>query len=154
MAYSARSWDANTSNLDCACFRLIPGFKKPHRSRQHPQTAIRFREGIGPESTCHPYFDIRRNRAAWMAESGGENADNGVGIIVELHLSPQNSRISAKLAGPQAVADYGRFCETRRFVARTKHPSDVRGSAEHGKIVRTHLQQFEMLRTLSRRSSL
>ena len=84
-----------------------------------------------------------------MAESGRENADNGVGIIVELYLSPQNSRISAKPAGPQTVADYRRFRETRRFVARTKHPSDVRGSAEHGKIVRTHLQQFEMLRTLS-----
>ena len=84
-----------------------------------------------------------------MAESGRKNADNRVGIIVELHLSPQNSRISAKPAGPQAVADYDRFCETRHVVARTKHPSDVRGSAEHGKIVSTHLQQFEMLRTLS-----
>src|SRR4051794_8711381 len=84
-----------------------------------------------------------------MAKSWGKNADNRVGIIVELHLSPQNSRISAKPAGPQAVADYRRFRETRRFVARTKHPSYVRGSAEHGKIVRTHLQQFEMLRMLS-----
>src|SRR5207253_8487712 len=94
------------------------------------------------------YFDIRRNRAARMAESWWENADNGVGIIVQLYLSPENSRLSAKRAGPQTVADYDRFCETRRFVARTKHPSDVRGSAEHGKIVRTHLQQFEMLRML------
>ena len=83
-----------------------------------------------------------------MAESGRENADDSVGITVELYLSPQNCRISAKLAGPQTVADYRRFRETRRFVARTKHPSDVRGSAEHGKIVRTHLQQFETLRTV------
>ena len=83
-----------------------------------------------------------------MAESWRENADNGVGIIVQLYLSPENSRISAKRAGPQTVADDRRFRETRRFVARTKHPSDVRGSAEHGKIVRTHLQQFEALRTL------
>src|SRR5207253_9457842 len=83
-----------------------------------------------------------------MAESGRKNADNRVGIVVELHLSPQNSRISAKPAGPQAVADDDRFSEARHVVARTKHPSDVSGNAEHGKIVRTHLQQFEMLRTL------
>src|SRR5438045_9187672 len=84
-----------------------------------------------------------------MAESRGKNTDNRVGIIVEFHLSPQNSRISAKPAGPQAVADDDRFCETRHVVARTKHPSDVRGRAEHGERVSTHLQQFEMLRTLS-----
>src|SRR5262249_56217 len=84
-----------------------------------------------------------------MAESGRENADNAVGIIVELYLSPQNPRTPTKPAGPQTVADYCRFRETRRFVARTKHPSDVRGSAEHGEIIRTHLQQFETLRTLS-----
>src|SRR5262250_1799135 len=84
-----------------------------------------------------------------MAESGRKNADDGVGIIVELYLSPQNSRISAKLAGPHTVADDCRFRETRRVVARTKPPSDVRGRSEHGKIVRTHFQQFEMLRTLS-----
>src|SRR5262245_2803894 len=83
-----------------------------------------------------------------MPESGREHADDGVGIVVELYLSPQNSRISTKLAGPQTVADYCRFRETRRFVARTKHPSDLRGSTEHRKIVRTHLQQFETLRTL------
>src|SRR5438034_2594690 len=83
-----------------------------------------------------------------MAEPGRKNADNRVGIIVELHLSPQNSRISAKPAGPQAVADYDRFCHTLRFVLRTKHPSDVGGNAEHGKIVRTYLQQFEVLRML------
>src|SRR5258708_23342249 len=88
-----------------------------------------------------------------MAESGRENADDGVGIIVELYLSPQNSRISAKPAGPETVADYCRFRETRRFVARTKHPSDVRVRAEHGKIVRTHLQQFQTLRTPSARQS-
>src|SRR5207302_1844000 len=64
-------------------------------------------------------------------------------------LSPQNSRFSAKPAGPQAVADDDRFSETRHVVARIKHPSDVRGRAEHGKIVSTYLQQFEMLRTLS-----
>ena len=84
-----------------------------------------------------------------MAESGRENADNGVGIIVELNLSPENSRLSAKPAGPQTVADYCRFRETRRFVARTEHPPDVCGNTEHGKIVRTHLQQFETFRTLS-----
>src|SRR5881394_1347932 len=84
-----------------------------------------------------------------MAESGRKNADNRVGIIVELHLSPQHSRISAKLAGPQAVADDDRFSETRHVVARIKHSSDVRGRAEYGKIVGAHLQYFEMLRALS-----
>src|SRR5262245_39906588 len=83
-----------------------------------------------------------------MAESRREHADDGVGIVVELYLSPQDSRISAELAGPQTVADDCRFRETRRVVARTKHPSDVCGRAEHGKIVRTHLQQFETLRTI------
>src|SRR6478752_5058305 len=83
-----------------------------------------------------------------MAESLRENTDNGVGIIVQLYLSPENSRISAKRAGPQTVADYRRVREARRFVARTEHPSDVRGGTEHGKIVRTYLQQFETLRTL------
>src|SRR5262245_34452863 len=83
-----------------------------------------------------------------MAESWGANPDNGVGIVVELHLSPQTSRISAKPSGPQTVADHGGFGETLRFVSRAKHSPKVRGSAEHGKIVRTHLQQFEMLRTL------
>src|SRR5581483_5429141 len=85
---------------------------------------------------------------AWMAESGRENADNGVGIIVQLYLSPEHSRIPAKRAGPQTVADDRRLRETWRFVARTKHPSDVRGRAEHGKIVGTHLHQFEALRIL------
>src|SRR5262249_23323710 len=94
------------------------------------------------------YFDIRRHRAARMAESGREHADDGVGIVVELYLSPQHSRISPKPAGPQTVADDCRFRETRRLVARTKHPSDVRGGAEHRGIVRTHFHQFEMLRTI------
>src|SRR6476661_7388103 len=116
-------------------------------SGDDPQAALWFREGIGPESTCHPYFDVRRDRAARMAESGREHADDGVWIIVELYLSPQNSRISAELTGPQAVADDCRFRETRRLVARTKHPSDVRGGAEHGKIVGTHFHQLETLRT-------
>src|SRR5262249_58901262 len=84
-----------------------------------------------------------------MAESGREHADDGVRIVVELYLSPQHSRISAKPAGPQTVADDCRFREPRRCVARTKHPSDVRGRAKHGEIVRTHLQQFKMLRTFS-----
>ena len=105
--------------------------QKPYRSGRIPHAVIRFREGIGLESHCCPYFNIRRNRSAWMAESRGKNTDNRVGIIVELYLSPQNSRISAKPAGPQAVADHDRFCETRHVVAQTKHPSDVRGSAEH-----------------------
>ena len=142
MAYSARSWDANASNLDCACSRLIPGFKSPIAPGNEPQAAIGFRERIGPESRCYPYFDIRGNRAARMAESGRENADNRVGIIVELHLSPQNSGISAEPSGPQTIADHDRFRETLRLVTRAKHPPDVRGSAEHGKIVRADDQQL------------
>src|SRR5208282_3019053 len=112
--------------------------QKSDRSGQHPPAAIRFRVGIGPESTCHPYFDIRCNRYAWIAESGRENADNGVGIIVELQLSPQNSGISAEPSGPQTIADHDRFSETLRLVTRAKHPPDVRGNAKHGEIVRTH----------------
>ena len=48
-----------------------------------------------------------------------------------------------------AVADHDRFREAQRLVTRPEYPSDLRGSAEHGKIVRTHLQYFEMLRTIS-----
>src|SRR5262249_56387273 len=81
-------------------------------------------------------------------KSWGENPDNGVGIVVELHLLPQNSRIPAKPSGPQTVADHGGFGEALRFVTRAKHSPKVRGSAEQGKAVRTHLQQFAMLRTL------
>ena len=84
-----------------------------------------------------------------MAESGGENTDNRVRIIVELHPSPQNPGISAELAGPQAIADHDRIGETLLLIARTKHPPDVRGSAEHRKIVRTDNQHLETLRMLS-----
>src|SRR5579864_4422554 len=83
-----------------------------------------------------------------MAEPGRENADNGVGIIVELHPSPQNSGISAEPSGPQTIADHDRFGETLRFVTRTKHSPDVRGSAKHGKVVGTDKLGFETLRTL------
>src|SRR5208283_2119983 len=110
--------------------------QKSDRSGQEPPAAIRrFRERIGFESRCRPYFDIRGTRAAVMAESGRKNADNRVGIIVELHLSAQNSGISAEPSGPQTVADHDRFGETLLLVTRAKHPPDVRGGAEHGEIV-------------------
>ena len=83
-----------------------------------------------------------------MAESGRKNADNRVGIIVELHPSPQNSGISAEPSGPQTIADHDRFGETLRLVTRAKHPPDVRGNAKHGEILRTDGLRFETLRTL------
>src|ERR1700677_2575349 len=83
-----------------------------------------------------------------MAESGRKNADNRVGIIVELHPSPQNSGISTELTGPQAIAHHDRFGPTLRFVTRAKHSPDVRGNAEHGEIVRTDGLHFETLWTL------
>src|SRR5207253_1530015 len=94
------------------------GLQKSDRCGQVPQAAIRFRERNGSESCRYPYFDICLYCAARMPESGRKNPDNRVRIIVELHLSPQNSGISAKRAGPQAIADHDRFCETLRLVTR------------------------------------
>ncbi len=57
---------------------------------------------------------------------------------------------SAEPSGPQAIADRNRFAIARHLVARAKHPPDVRGSAEHGKIVgadRRYLETLRMLRT-------
>ena len=51
MAYSARSWDANASNLDCACFRPIPGFKSPIA----PGKIRRLRSGFGKGSALNPH---------------------------------------------------------------------------------------------------
>jgi hypothetical protein len=83
-----------------------------------------------------------------MAESRGENTDNRVGIIVELHLSPQNSGISAEPSGPQTIADHDRFGETLRLVARAEYPPEVRHGAEHGEVIGTNYLDFEALRTL------
>ena len=57
------------------------------------------------------------------------------GIVIEPRRAADNIGISAIGAAPQAIADHRNRRETERKVLRTKQSSNLRGRAQHGKVV-------------------
>ena len=81
-----------------------------------------------------------------MAKSGGKNADDCVRIVIEPDAAADHIWIGAIGAAPQAIADHRDRRETERKVLGSKQSSDLRGRAQHRKVVGMRDHELETLR--------
>src|SRR5437660_2112429 len=83
-----------------------------------------------------------------MTKIGGKNTDDGIEIIVEPEIVPQDILVRTERPAPKTVADNSCRSKTEGKVLRAEEPSDLRGCAEHGEVIGADDHQFETLRLL------
>jgi hypothetical protein len=80
-----------------------------------------------------------------MAKFGGKNADDCVRIAIEPDIAADDISISAISPAPKAITDHHNRREAERKVLGSKQSSELRGGAQHGKVVGMGDQEFETL---------